>query len=610
MSCFSIPAFGQEAEPSPVPTTIVVEEARREGPATASVTSVDLAPFTTRAARTPDVLDRLAGVDVLSYGGSGQGSYVRLRGSTAAQVLVLVDGVRVNPVSGGGADLDSIPLELLDRVEVTRGAGASRWGADALGGVVSFRSDPAEGRAGATVTAGSFGSVRSSAFAAGTARGWRGDLALRQDEGAERWRYHDDLRGEVRTRENVGSRALGGSLGARGPVAGGELAFRAWGTTLAAGAPGLTEFPTPRARRVEERGVALLRWEREDLLVDASRRVESTRYRNPDPILGDDPIDVATRGAATSASIVLRRAPAESARITAGADVRHESLLDRDAGRRERLVAGAHGEVWRAIGRRAEATFAVRLDGLERDEGMSWAPLPSAGIAFHPGAAWTLRAHGGRAQRVPTFLELWLPNMETVGGNPDLVPEDAWTADAGVTWAPGPVAIETSAFATRLTESIFFAPVSPYRFAAVNGGPSTLMGAEAGIDARLPADVTLSASWTHLESRRDETGKPLPGRPRDRLAARASWRATSRLEAFADATWSSAAYADFFGNLQVPAGEVAGAGFTADLPSGVAVTVEATNLTDSDVRDARYFPQPGRTFWLTVSWRRFKGDRS
>lgn len=589
---------------------MVVEAKKSDGPPTASVTQVDLAAFASRAARTPDVLERLAGVDVLAYG-EGQGSFVRLRGSTAAQVLVLVDGVRMNPISGGGADLDSIPIELLDRVEVIRGAGASRWGADAIGGVVSFRTDAVARRTGARLTAGTHGGLRTAAWTMARARGWTTDLALREGTSPDRWRYSDDLRGETLTRENAGSASLGGSFGARGSVSGGDLAFRAWGTTLRAGAPGLSEQPTPRARRLEERVMAMLRWERDGVALDASQRLEAMRYRNPDPLFGNDPIRTSVRGAASSASIVARQSPTELTRITTGADVRHESIEDRDAGHRERLAAGAHGEFWRrSRSGRAEAMLALRLDGLGGEAGLEWTPLPSIGAALHPSSSWTIRAHAGRGYRVPTFLELWLPNMETVGGNPDLEPEDAWNGDAGVVWNTGALALEAGVFATRLRESIFFAPVSPYRFAPVNGGPSTLAGTELSASAELPRSIGLSLTWTHLESRRDATGEPLPGRPRDRVSARAEWRAMRGLDAFADATWSSGAYADFFGNLEVPAGETLGFGLTAEPTPSLAFTLETTNFTDSTVRDARYFPQPGRTFWLTVSWKHVQGEKT
>src|SRR5207245_1817314 len=86
-----------------------------------------------------------------------------------------------NPLAGGGADLDLVPLELVGAVDVLRGAGASRFGADALGGVVSFRSTAKEG---ATIAGDSNGGERASAAATAARGGWLLDAAAREEAGA------------------------------------------------------------------------------------------------------------------------------------------------------------------------------------------------------------------------------------------------------------------------------------------------------------------------------------------------------------------------------------------------------------------------------------------
>lgn len=77
------------------------------------------------------------GVDVKSYGYLGSASSISIRGCTSSQVLVLVDGRPINSVSLGVADLSEVTLSDVSRVEVVRGPASSLWGANALGGVIN-----------------------------------------------------------------------------------------------------------------------------------------------------------------------------------------------------------------------------------------------------------------------------------------------------------------------------------------------------------------------------------------------------------------------------------------------------------------------------------------
>jgi len=85
-----------------------------------------------------DVVKTLPGVEISSYGGRGQQASAFVRGSTSAETLVLLDGVRVNSATSGGFDFNSIPLNQIERIEFVRGARASVYGADAIGGVINI----------------------------------------------------------------------------------------------------------------------------------------------------------------------------------------------------------------------------------------------------------------------------------------------------------------------------------------------------------------------------------------------------------------------------------------------------------------------------------------
>lgn len=105
-------------------------------------------------------LTDLTSVNISSYGGPGTSKTVRMRGSTGAQVLVLMDGRPINNPRDGEVDLSSISLDNISRVEVMHGPGSSLYGSSAMGGVVNIitKNPPKEGQK--TELYSSFGTAR------------------------------------------------------------------------------------------------------------------------------------------------------------------------------------------------------------------------------------------------------------------------------------------------------------------------------------------------------------------------------------------------------------------------------------------------------------------
>lgn len=89
----------------------------------------------------PDVADLLsqqAGLDIVRSGGSGANVSVFTRGSNSNHTLILINGVRVNTAVQGSYDFSSLPLALIERIEIVRGPRAALWGSDAIGGVIQI----------------------------------------------------------------------------------------------------------------------------------------------------------------------------------------------------------------------------------------------------------------------------------------------------------------------------------------------------------------------------------------------------------------------------------------------------------------------------------------
>ncbi|MGE5624707.1 MAG: TonB-dependent receptor, partial [Bacillota bacterium] len=84
------------------------------------------------------VLRQYAGFDIAQNGGPGQPESLFLRGTNSTHVLVMIDGVKINPDNGFGSALQNIRLQDVERIEIVKGPRASLYGSDAIGGVINI----------------------------------------------------------------------------------------------------------------------------------------------------------------------------------------------------------------------------------------------------------------------------------------------------------------------------------------------------------------------------------------------------------------------------------------------------------------------------------------
>jgi TonB-dependent siderophore receptor len=88
-----------------------------------------------------DLLGRESGVNLRSFFGHDKWAGIDLRGmgeSFVSNVIVMVDGVKLNPPDLLPPDLSSIPLDQIERIEIVRGAGSVLYGNGAVGGVINI----------------------------------------------------------------------------------------------------------------------------------------------------------------------------------------------------------------------------------------------------------------------------------------------------------------------------------------------------------------------------------------------------------------------------------------------------------------------------------------
>ena len=123
-----------------------------------------------------DVLKNETGLEFRPfYGPLGIDGVVDMRGfgeTAGANVLILVDGQRLNPIDSGSINWSVVPLESVQRVEVIRGSGAVLFGDRASGGVINIITDKSGApRAWASATVGDYGYRGADAFKSGSKDG-------------------------------------------------------------------------------------------------------------------------------------------------------------------------------------------------------------------------------------------------------------------------------------------------------------------------------------------------------------------------------------------------------------------------------------------------------
>lgn len=115
-----------------------------------------------------DILRTDSDVNIKSTGGLGGISMAKLKSANSSQILVLVDGSRVNSSLLGVSDLGDIPLYNVERIEVVEEPISSVYGSDALGGVINIITKRGQANpVSAEIKYGSFGELGAAAGISG-----------------------------------------------------------------------------------------------------------------------------------------------------------------------------------------------------------------------------------------------------------------------------------------------------------------------------------------------------------------------------------------------------------------------------------------------------------
>lgn len=374
-----------------------------------------------------ELIQTTPGVTVTRSGGPGAPARASIRGSAAAQVLVLLDGVPVNSALTGEADLSQIPLENAERVTVRAGSQSSRFGARALAGVIEVETRTTRPEVAMTLRGGAFGE-RNGSLIVGASRDALSASILADVR---------DVRGDFvydvpafrgggrarRTNSDLSARELSANVGLARERVG--IGARASGQTLDRGMANTIVQPSSTGHQESDRaGGRLDAWAqiarvRVDAAVDVAH--EKTAFTDPAPPLGGSYHDTTTADAVTST--LTARSGLHFVEFSAGAESRRTKIasttLDASAPDHQTIRSGwISAEADREFsGTRFIASAAARVDRSSLDN--ATVTSPKVGLQALRGR-WTASASVGSGYAPPTLTDQFFREGVQVQANPDL----------------------------------------------------------------------------------------------------------------------------------------------------------------------------------------------
>jgi vitamin B12 transporter len=603
----------------------------------------------------PDALRTQVGVTVTETGGLGAAATASVRGATAAQTPVYLAGVRINDDVGGAADLSTVPLFLVDRVEIYRGnapLAADRLG---IGGAIFFEPiRPTSGTFGIGGLAGSFGSRGVWGYAAaGGKDGTSVLLGARAESARNDYSFEDD-RGTLedssddreRRLENADTSLLDLWLIGRKPVGSGRLDVTVNRFERDQGAPGLANVPTHLARQSQSRTLASLAGRAPlgtDAWLDARTTVLAGRQSLLDPLL-DPPRNpgelglgsprITTHGERVEEELGVRLPIAGVHALRATTSVASERLrrFEGEGPTSEEPVVNAERLTLRAAASASvEVTPRVSLRPLGALDCHDTGTEPGSGcdtlepsgrfgalVALDP---FTLFGNVGRYARVPTLGELYGTSL-LVHGQPSLRSEAGVTLDAGARYVRSdpaqiqPVAISLSAYVRQATDLVSFVRTAQDYLVPINLGEARIAGLEldagAGFARYFAAD--LAATLTDARDRTPDralVNDLLPYHSRLVLAPGVRGRtpeltrfAVTRAMLGARLVYQSSRYGDPAGQAVIPEQASVDVDAAVEGLGGAAVLRgRVSDVFDAARFDVVGFPLPGRSLFVSLELR-------
>jgi len=457
-----------------------------------------------------DVLRDVPGVAVSSVPGQTQ---IRLRGTEANHVLVLVDGIEVSDPGSGEYDIGTLQAEIGSRLEVLRGPQSALYGNDAIAGVIGYQSASGRDLEGFStfLEGGTNNTINGSARYGAVGTGWDAALSTTmvttdgepnarggaRDIGRDSYTFSG--KGSVEVAPNLTLRAVGRYVLTQGDFNNQDFGFGSSSLGLVIDSPGL-KFENDAVSGLIGANLVTLGgdWTHDFSVqfTDANRQTFAGALRTSD-----------TRSDRVKGSYISAYSFGNTGHsVTFAADYELEGFNNVATfdDRKEAENVGFVGE-YRYAGDRFDVSAAVRHDvnDLFQD-----ATTFRMGAGFDVTGTTRLRAAAGMGVKNPTLNELFGFFDGQFIGNPDLQPEESTSWEFGIdqTFADGAATFSVTYFNAELDNEIF-TTFPPPTFIATPGNRTTQseqQGLEVALSAILGAGFTFNGAYTYLDAEEND----------------------------------------------------------------------------------------------------------
>ncbi len=587
----------------------------------AFITTISLDPNLPRFQTLPDLLSGSVGISVRDFGGLGKFSTVSIRGSSSNQVLVLLDGVRLNTSSDANVDLANIPLATIDRIEVLRGADSAVFGDGAVGGVINLisRKSAQPGiQLGGFVKWGSFSTLETGLdthlnqprlltsfqlFYSGS----DGDFRFNNDNGTET-NSQDDFK-DVRINNafrNIGGR-LWWSLPEQDPW---SVSGHVETIHSTKGVPGMVTFPSGHAEQTDRRISGTVRFKRanlfhdnSDITVDLAGHRTGLDFDDPEGEQIGVPVHTHQRTDSWNGTAASRFGYARG-NGSVSLHFLDERLQDPDFNSPDRRSWSVSGKNDMNIG--TDSFWVTAIARYDRISDVGDRFSPKLGVRWFIMPELSLKSNAGAAFRSPSFNELYM-NTGFITGNPDLQAEKGRSYDLGISWESSRFRAECAAFLMDTDDLIQYILLSGFRYKPFNIGRVRSRGTELDISWAVSDSVRISTSYTWMEAidrtdDRNYRGRQIPGKPEHDLFTRLEWN-IHFLNWFAEWHYIGGNYLTRSGTKWLPDRQTGNLGVSVVMTEWIQMGLEVKNVTSDDVVDVRGFPLPPRSYFAGITFR-------
>ena len=593
-----------------------------------------------------DLLEEAVGVQVVRSYGRGGYTVASVRGSTSSQVVVYLDGMRMNLESDAAFNLEEIGADQVERIEIYRGHVPAMFGISGMGAVISVitKAPGKEPRGSVGIRLGSLGERGASgSWTAPLGKGrFLGSLSLEEYEGNfsywndnntaynpgddyEAIRQHNGYRAEnlllrwedelwkVRFGWNARNQdlplpapgndkgpwdALGNPLGARVESSRMDLGIvteRLWGEVLATWrmecSSQVREFFDP--------------WDQVGMYNQKYNRYDTERTA----------LSGAFKALAGDRHALEFRMDWSSERLDMEGDVRSSISGESGSYSRNRWNYVLQDSIFLLPNQSLVVEPLLRWNQVDREGHLSW----SLGMSWNFRENWYLKGSGGYSHRAPNLYETYGDGSMIVP-NTDLAWEEGFQWDLGIYWAREGEGwssrVGITSFVLDMENLIEFVMINPRYGVYENIGKAFISGVE--LESAFSWDHwSLVLSYTRMDGENRSSGyrygNPLPNRPEHALYARLSRSFSPELLVFGEVLHSGENYFDDAGSILYGDCTQWNLGLKWRFREDCTLALGVRDLFDTTSEISfqpigygperlTWYPLPGRTWYLSLGW--------